>query len=183
MKSLSYADIPVTPLEWYPVSVIQFSGLAKPSPWMWSERGEWIAVVCVFYLLLSSAWQGNSLGVQNPNLEQTQRGLLCLCPTAYLYSVPPTEMHWHPYWEGVLGTCRWWEGHLQLLGLAFLLAIIWLCEHSASRYVMERTKVTELHSSHPAAIWTSLFNVWDQDSISQSQIYIRTAQDWYISSM
>lgn len=43
-------------------------------------------------------------------------------------SAPPTEMHRHPHWEGVLGTCRWWEGHLQLLGLAFLLAIPWLCD-------------------------------------------------------
>lgn len=32
--------LPVTPLEWQPVSVIQFSGLTKPSAWMWSERGE-----------------------------------------------------------------------------------------------------------------------------------------------
>lgn len=144
------------------------------------KRGVNCRGLCPLPTPIPSAWQGTLLGVKTKVRSNPREGFCARVPP--LTSVPPAEMHRHPHWEGVLGTCRWWEGHLQLLGLTFFLAITWLW-HSASRYVMERMKATELHSSHPAAIWTSLFNDWDQDSISQSQIYIRTAQDWYISSM
>lgn len=49
-------DLPVTTLEWHQVSVIQFSWLAKSPNWMWSEMGDWIAMVCALCLLPSSTW-------------------------------------------------------------------------------------------------------------------------------
>lgn len=131
------------------------------STWMWSEMGEWIALVCAHCLLPSSTWHEN----QRPKLFKARSnhgGFLSVSHHLPLFLL--TEMHWHSDWEGVLGTCWWWEGHLQLLGLTFLIAIFLTVWHSANRYVMERMKATELHSSYPAAIWTSLFNNWDQDS-------------------
>lgn len=66
-------DLPGTPLEWHPVSVIQFSGLAKPSAWTWSER-EWTAVVCVLCPLLFSAWQGLPHGAKSKSGATPEKG-------------------------------------------------------------------------------------------------------------
>lgn len=67
-------DLPGTPLEWHPVSAVQFSGLVKPSAWMWSERGEWTAVVCVLCPLPSSAWQGLPWGSKSKYGATPERG-------------------------------------------------------------------------------------------------------------
>lgn len=149
-------------MEWHQVSIIQFSG--ESTFWLWSETGEWIGFVCACSLLPSSTWhmfQWAELFKACSNQK----------PSASVHPLTFVSLHrnvliswlrrstWNVSMVRRTPTVTW----LNVFISNFL--TVW---HSANRYVMERMKATELHSSYPAAIWTSLFNNWDQDSPSAS---------------